>query len=188
VVYTFVNVQLHPKCPNLREWRLKLSLRDRRMVENMHRGMARSMLARSLRDPHIVVELDKSNAAGEYNPLVQEPVLLAARWLQAVWMQELMGIEFILVNKVGGWCPYNPRDVNGTVENEDGRWPDPIEGEVITVKRWPNAQHWYLSSNKDRVFMEGKFNTIEEAKRYARMFVEKDAQIRVVETPRSEEG
>ena len=67
---------------------------------------------------------------------------------------------------------YDESKIRTTVEREKMIWPSDEfdEEEVITISRWPRARHYYLSSNRDRVFVPSKYWDYKDAKRIAEQY------------------
>lgn len=50
-----------------------------------------------------------------------------------------------------------------TVESDNLYWDDYFDDEIVTISRWPKAKHFYLASNKGRIFVPDKYNTYKVA-------------------------
>lgn len=98
--------------------------------------------------------------SGPYNPL-----RLAAKWLQSVENCLLAGA--VLINSNGGLMPREGAVVLDSVESDKLDWPEKFEDEIITISRWEGAKHYYLSSNKGRIFVPDKYNEYADARRAA---------------------
>lgn len=147
LMYRFARCQTHPKCPDLQGWYLILEPNDIDTLMNLHKGVSCLYFHKFGVDPHIT----ESEIAGLYNP-----ILLTAKWLLTVEKYHLAGTT-IFVNSSGGILPPECAKVLGTVESQTMSWPNIYEDEVITICRWPEGRHYYLSSNKDRVFVPSKY-------------------------------
>ena len=77
----------------------------------------------------------------------------------------------MLVNSNGGMMPMAGATILDTVESEELIWPDRQDGERITLSRWPQGRHCYVSSTKNRVFIPLKYVSYEEALKVARRYV-----------------
>ena len=54
-------------------------------------------------------------------------------------------------------------------------WPEDTQKyEDISIGRFPDGGHYYLSSNMGRIFVPEKYNTYDEALTMARNYVEDD--------------
>jgi len=131
----------------------------------VHKGVAGLYFFKFGMDPHI--------QADEVRKFHYSPVRLAAMWLQTVEGYLLTG-EAILVNSNGGIMPLDGTIILDTVESTSLHWNDRFDDEIVTICRWPQAKHWYLSSSKHRVFIPGKYNSYDEARREALRYVPKD--------------
>jgi hypothetical protein len=155
MTYRFHLCQPHAKCPDLTGWYLEIRPDDAETVMKVHKGVAYLYFFKFGMDPHIQKD--------EVLRFHYGPVKLAARWLQTVEHYLLRG-EAILVNSNGGIMPLEDAIILETVESDNISWNDRFDDEVITLSRWPQAKHWYLSSSKhQRVFVPGKYDTYDEA-------------------------
>jgi hypothetical protein len=98
---------------------------------------------------------------------------MAAGWLEAVGKAGMRG-ETLIVNAVGGWSPLNEDQVCSEKQSERLAWPDYYEDEVITISKYelPEAHHYYLTSNKERIFIPCKYRTYEAAERAAHTYTD----------------
>jgi len=101
------------------------------------------------------------------------PIKLAAGWLLSVERFLVQG-EAVLVNANGGMMPLAGAMILDTVESDDPHWDDRYDDERITISRWPAGKHWYLSSNKGRVFCPAKYDSLDEARQEAMRYVPAD--------------
>ena len=165
--YRFHLCQPHAKCPDLTGWYLELRPDDAETVMKVHKGVAYLYFFRFGTNPHITpADLEKANELNVF----YNPVKLAAQWLCTVEHYLLRG-ETLLVNSNGGIMPMEGVKVLETVESENISWNDRFEDEQIVISRWPEGRHWYLSSNKHRIFVPGKYDRYEEARREALRYV-----------------
>lgn len=160
--YRFHRVQPHPKCPDLTGWYLELRPDDGDTIMAVHKGVCNVYFFRYGLDPH--VQQNETQRAF-YNPMK-----LASQWLVSA-ERYLMNGETILVNCNGGILPLAGAKILDTVETDDIAWDEQLDREEITISRWPNAKHWYLSSSKSRIFIPEKYNSYAEAEQVARRFV-----------------
>jgi len=98
------------------------------------------------------------------------PIKLAAGWLQTADKFLIEG-ETILVNVNGGMLSAKEVKILETVESDDIDWDVRYEDEKITISRWPEGRHYYLCSNKNRVFIPDKYNDYADALKAARRYV-----------------
>jgi hypothetical protein len=163
--YTFHKCQPHPKCPDLTGWYLELRPDDAATMMRVHRGVCCLYFFKFGMDPHIQKDEDQ---AARYNP-----IKLAAGWLASVERFMLAG-DTLLVNSNGGIMPMDGVKILDTVESDDLHWDDRFDDERITISRWPLAKHYYLASNRNRVFVPEKYNSYNEARRAALRYVPAD--------------
>ena len=101
--------------------------------------------------------------AGPYNPLH-----LAEKWVEVI--NRRLGEGPIVVNAVGGWLPKSAVIVLAEAKTEKMRWPA-IDDERITISHWPRGRHWYLSSDKGRIFVPDKYATYDAAREASLVYV-----------------
>ena len=160
-MYKFIRCQPHAKCPDLHGWYLILRPDDLDTLIRIHRGVCGLLYHK--------FGLDPRTPESEFLGMVCNPINLAAGWLVAVEKHLAAGIA-LAINSSGGWFPLSRMKI--LVEEESTRliWPDKYKNEVVTISRWPEGRHYYLSSNKNRVFTSGKHNTYKDALQVARMY------------------
>jgi len=146
-MYRFARCQTHSKCPDLQGWYLILKPEDVNTLMELHKGIANFYYRKFGMDPHLM----ESEMAMAYNPII-----LTAKWLRSIENFLLEGVT-LAINQTGGMMPLDSVKVLATVESEKMIWPTRYEDEVITISRWSEGRHFYLSSNKDRVFMPSKY-------------------------------
>jgi len=161
--YTFCLCQLHPKCPDLTGW--MLAIRPADPVETLmkvHRGVICLYYNKFGLDPHIQA---KEELRSLYNP-----IRLAAGWLQTADKFLIEG-ETILVNVNGGMMSAKEVTILETVESDDIDWDVRYEDEKITISRWPEGRHYYLCSDRSRMFVPDKYSSYDDALKAARRYV-----------------
>jgi len=161
-MYKFVRCQPHTKCPSLQGWYLVLEPADIETLMKLHKSIAGFYYHKFGLDPHIVQSVE----AFWYNP-----VRLAGMWLGSIEKYLAAGIT-LAVNSVGGMIPLDSVRVIAETETPKLIWPGGYRDEVITISRWSKGKHYYLSSNKDRIFVPGKHNTYANAVREAQMYTD----------------
>jgi hypothetical protein len=162
-MYRFARCQPHTKCPNTFGWYLILEPNDLDALMKLHKGIANLYFFKFGMDPHIKPDSEEG--------VLKNPVRLAALWLQSMEKFLIAGTT-VLVNSSGGMMPYDESKIRTAVEREKMIWPSDEfdEEEIITISRWPRARHYYLSSNKGRVFVPSKYWDYENAKRVAEQY------------------
>ena len=159
MTYKFLLCQPDKRFPDTQGWYLELRPGDLATLMEVHIGIARFYCAK-------------------FGPLTPEklgcnPLDLTARWVSIV-QQQLMADITLVIGSSGGWLPKSDVVVVAERESDKLVWPTVIEGETITLKRWPGGIHWYLCSSVDRIFAPNKHRTYEAAYEAARVFVSED--------------
>jgi len=168
-MYRFLRCQPHPKCPDLQGWYLEVCPDDTETVCELHCGVCHFYYIKFGMDPHLKRHLKPDSEEG----ILKNPIRLAAKWLQSVEHFLLRG-EAVLVNSNGGLMPRDGAIVLATVENDKMQWPEHWDDEVITISRWSEARHYYLASNKDRVFVPPKYVRYDDARHEALRYTPAD--------------
>ncbi len=159
--YRFVKIKVHPRIPDLFGWYLVITKDDINLFFDTHRHTAQSMFMKFHRDPHLYDQKTwkpVGDMADFYNP-----VRLSAGWLETA--EKAMGqYGVIYVNPAGGMI-YGTVEIVDEIENERLVFPTPPDPDLlITISRWGDGRHFYLSSKQRPVLSEqNKFNTIKEA-------------------------
>ena len=140
-------------------WFLEVRDDDPELVESLHTSIAAKYRAMFGEDSH-----------GKPGPA--NAVLLADKWLQSL-REELQRGE-VLVNPAGGFVAKRDLIVLEEIERDELIWPEHVADEIIVISKWPKGKHYYLSSNRDRVFVPEKFNTYQAARKIALKYVSAD--------------
>jgi len=117
--------------------------------------------------------LDPRAQKNETQKALYNPIKLAAGWFQNVERYLLAG-ETVLVNSSGGFMLMGGTTILETIESGDLHWDDRFDTETITIHKWPKGKHWYLTSNKNRVFIPEKHGSLTAARKAALRFVPAD--------------
>jgi len=163
--YRFHRCQPHAKCPDLQGWYLELRPDDAETMMRVHKGVAYLYFNKFGLDPHI--QKDETKKA------LYNPIKLATGWLQSVERYLLAG-ETLLVNCNGGIMPMDGTLILDTVQSDDLHWDDRFDSEIITIHKWPKGKHWYLTSNKNRIFVLEKHGSLTAARKAALRYVPAD--------------
>ena len=161
-MYEFARCSSDPRFPETQGWYLVLKPDDHDTLTLLHKGVARLYFSKFDMDPH----LSKSQLPGMCHPLQ-----LASKWLTTVAEQLFRG-HTLVVNSKGGWLPLESVEVLSTTTSEAMRWPTVYKKEAITISRWPEGRHYYLSSNKDRIFMPTKYTQYSDALTEAKIYTD----------------
>jgi hypothetical protein len=103
----------------------------------------------------------------------RNPIRLAELWLETVEKHRAAGTTLV-VNSCGGMLPLDSVEVITEAESEKMYWPRERGGfEEITISRWSQASHYYLSSDAGRIFVPPKYARYEDARRVAEMYTDK---------------
>jgi hypothetical protein len=143
---------------DLQGWYLEVRPDDLDPILDLHRGICYRLYGKFGMDPCIERHLKPDSEEG----VLKNPIRLAAGWLQSM-EKYLMAGETVLVNSNGGLMPLDGTTVLATIEKDAMEWPDHWDDEVITISRWPRGHHYYLSSNKGRVFVPPKYARYDDA-------------------------
>ncbi len=168
-MYTFELIQ-NGRCPSVQGWWLVVKPGEWGTVDLLHARITQSAF---LGGGH-QLPADESKMSASQKYAYANPVKVGAEWVQRVSSQIMDG-ETVYVNASGGWCLKGKQDkVLATESRSELSWPDTKDdlwqGEIITIKQWGDGIHWYLLSNKSRIF-DGKKNSLEAAKEVARQYV-----------------
>ncbi|MFA5344759.1 MAG: hypothetical protein WC315_00575 [Candidatus Omnitrophota bacterium] len=125
---------------------------------DLHLGVVSSYCTRFGRNPHA----DPTN--------IYNPVQLANQWT-AMLTKLLKQDGKVLVNSCGGFLPLTNIRILSWIDATKLRWPDIYADEIITISRWPEGRHYYLSSNHNRIFVPAKFSTYAGARELATVYV-----------------
>jgi hypothetical protein len=124
---------------------------------DLHIAVASAYYSRLKLDPHI-------DPTGPLNPRH-----LVEKWVDG-FNTILKAENVALVNSCGGILPPTNIRILSRLEIEKLRWPDSYDDEIITISRWPKGLHYYIASNKNRLFSPSKFNTYDEARDLALVY------------------
>lgn len=159
--YRFVRCQTHPKCPDIQGWYLVLEPDDLCTLDQVHKGVVHFYYFKFGLDPHI----EKSELAPLYNP-----ISLGAKWLCTASNYLFGEGTTLAINPSGGMTPLSDMIILAEVISDELVWPNHFEDEIIKISRWPKGQHFYLTSNKNRVFVPSKHKTYEQALKVAEKY------------------
>lgn len=162
-MYQFVRCQPNPRSPDLQGWYLVLRPEDLDTLMKLHRGVAQVYYWKFGMDPRIKPDSEEG--------VLKNPVRLAALWLGSV-EKFLSASTTLAVNCCGGMVPLDSVNVLATVDSELMVWPELFPDEIITITRWPEGQHFYLSSNKNRLFVPHKYPKYDDAHAMAQKYTE----------------
>lgn len=164
-MYRFVRCIPNPRCPDTRGWYLVLKPDDLETLMKLHKGVASFYFCKFGMDPH----LKPDSVEG----VLKNPVRLAALWLGTV--EKFLSVRTtLIVNSRGGMLPLNSVEIITEVKSEKMHWPCERGGsEKITISRWPQTNHYYLSSNMGRIFVPPKYAHYEDARTVAEMYSNK---------------
>lgn len=156
---------------NVEGWWLVLEASDLDTEMKVHRGVVAQAYHRFCRDPHMSEVVGNQRVAKNEIADMLNPARIGAGFLTTRW--KLGGV--VLVNSVGGMCPFDHRIVvHAELILDSLDWPQILEGEEIAVTQFPDGKHWYLKSNKGRIFDPIKFDTFRQAEKHAEKFVTRE--------------
>ncbi len=161
--YTFHLCQTHPKCPDLKAWYLQIGPTDPvDLLMKVHRGVIGLYYNKFGQDPHI--------QANELQRDLYNPIKLAAGWLATADKFLIQG-KTILVNFNGGIVTTDTVTILDTVQSDNLDWDIRYDDERVTISRWPEGRHYWLCSNKNRIFVPDKYVEYQDAYKAARRYV-----------------
>ena len=152
--YRFARCQVHPDFSDVQGWFLEVHGDDPQLLMALHKSITAKYCSMLGQDSH------------GYG---KDATRLAAAWLQAL-EQELHQGD-VLVNPAGGLVAKRDLIVLAEIKRRDLTWPEQFADEIITISKWPKRKHYYLCSNKSRVFVPEKFNTYRAARLTALRYV-----------------
>lgn len=167
--YHFAELSPDKRLPNLKGWYLRVAKEDVETFFAIHQAMAVRLYRKFILDPHLYGADGKPRS--ELASILNVPKL-GAQWCETAERLLAAG-GHIWVNIAGGMVPADGVLVHRTVESHDMQWPHVYADEVITLSQYPPpARHWYLASNKERLFVPVKHDTYEAAYQHALAFVD----------------
>ena len=155
--YRFARCQVHPAFDDVQGWFLEVQDDDHQLVEALHRSVTAKYCSMLGQDSH---------GCGA------DATRLAAAWLQS--LESALQEGEVLVNPAGGFVAKRDLIVLAEIQRRDLTWPEVFADEIITISRWPKGTHYYLCSNKGRVFVPEKFATYRAARLAAMRYVTAD--------------
>ena len=174
MIFHFVNTDI--RFPTMTGWYLEVTLNN---LLDAHKAVS-AMLWNTLgKDPHLVDQETKKprqdeRIGSQWLISFYYPAELSARWLETAEKFMAMSEGHLLVNFRGGFLlPANTRILH-TIESDTLLWPGQIKDERIVIRRWPQGKHYHLVSDKNRVFMPSKYDTLVEAMTIAKALVPED--------------
>ena len=163
-MYRFVRCIPNPRCPDTQGWYLVLTPDDLDTLMKLHNGITGFYFYKFGMNPH----LEPDSELG----VIMNPIRLAAKWITTVEKFLFAGTTLV-VNSCGGMLPIDSVEIVTEVESEKLYWPSELgDSETITISRWPQASHYYLSSDTGRIFVPPKYARYEDARRTAEMYTD----------------
>jgi len=155
----FVRCQVHPAFDDVQGWFLEVRDDAPELLAALEKAIAAKYRTMFGEDAH-----------GKPGPA--NATLLAATWLRSL-REELQEGE-VLINAAGGFVAKRDLIVLAEIERDDLTWPEDFADEIIVISKWPKGKHYYLCSNKERVFIPEKFHSYQAARKAARKYVSAD--------------
>lgn len=165
-MYRFVRCIPNPRCPDTQGWYLVLEPHDLATFMELHLGIANFYFCEFGSGGHPPKD-DQPDLGVPRNP-----IRLAELWLTTVEKYRTAGTTLV-INSRGGMLPLDSVEVVTEVESEKMCWPREGGREKITIARWPQMSHYYLSSNMGRIFVPPKYARYEDARLVAEMYTDK---------------
>lgn len=164
-MYRFARCIPNPCCPDTQGWYLVLTPHDLATFMELHLGIANFYFFKFGTGGPPPKEPDLG--------VPRNPIRLAELWLETVERFRIAGITLV-INSHGGMLPLDSVEVVTEVESEKMYWPRETGGrEKITISRWSQASHYYLSSDMGRIFVPPKYARYEDARMVAEMYSDK---------------
>ena len=155
MTYHFARCQVHPDY-DVQGWFLEVQRKDSQLRAALHKSIAAKYCSMLGEDSH-----GSGNAAR-----------FAAAWLQS--LESALQEGDVLVNPAGGFAAKRDLIVLAEIKRRDLTWPENFADEIITIAKWPKGKHYYLCSNRGRVFVPEKFATYRAARLSALRYVPAD--------------
>jgi hypothetical protein len=178
--YRFLRCQVHPAFDDVQAWFLEVrgddGDPDPELVAAIHDSIAAKYRTMFGEDCHGTFGPGASgpgtsghDTSGPGASRTGKAALLAADWLRSIETELQQGD--VLVNPAGGFVAKRDLVVLEEIESDDLTWPEHYADEIITISRWPRGKHYYISSNRGRVFVPEKFTTYRAARVAALKYV-----------------
>ncbi len=155
--YRFLRCQVHPAFADVQGWFLEVRDGDPQLLATLHRSISAKY--------HTMLGQD-SHGCG------RDATQLATVWLRS--LESALQEGDVLVNPAGGFAAKRDLIVLAEIHSRDLTWPEQFDDEIITISRWPKGKHYYLCSNKERVFVPEKYVTYQVAREAALRYVPAD--------------
>ena len=155
--YRFARCQVHPAFDDVQGWFLEVQGDDPQLLAALHKSITAKYCSMLGEDSH---------GCGA------DATRLAAAWLQS--LESALQEGEVLVNPAGGIVAKRDLIVLAEIKRRDLTWPEVLADEIITISKWPKGKHYYLCSNRSRVFVPEKFATYRAARLAAIRYVPAD--------------
>lgn len=170
--YTFVRVSPDHRIPQLQGWYLKVHKYDFELHDKLIKAMTNARAWKYFQNK------DNFESDGHTRTLVAEithPMKMCPRWVNTLHTL-FKENTYALVNHNFGLCNYpeHEADVHAEFESTEYAFPVLYDDELMTVSRWPEGEHWYVTSNKERIMVPEKHDTLEAAVKAAAVYVTED--------------
>ena len=155
--YRFARCQVHPAFADVQGWFLEVQGDDPQLVAALHKSITAKY--------HSMLGQDSHSCGAD-------ATRFAAAWLQS--LESALQEGEVLVNSAGGFVAKRDLIVLNEIKRCDLTWPECFTDEVITISQWPKGKHYYLCSNRGRVFIPEKYATYRAARLAALRYVPAD--------------
>jgi len=156
--YRFLRCQVHPAFADVQGWFLEVS-GDPELLAALRQGVLAKYRQMFGEDAH-------------GSPGASNAERLADNWLRS--LEEELEQGEVAMNPAGGFVAARDLIVLAEIESDDLIWPEHFADEIIVISKWPKGRHYYLSSNRERVFVPEKFHTYQAARGAALRYVPAD--------------
>jgi len=171
MIKPFVFLKIRPSASSkATEWVVLVEKNDIDLITVLRNALAAKLFLKFKKDPHLYENEVPQNLMS----VLYSPTRLIDGWSDT--MDRLLNNDnAVYINVNGGIVPKD-RSVKVVLREEKDEFAFPVtyEDEIIRVSCWKNGKHWYLSSNKDRIFVPEKFDTIAEATMESKKYVGED--------------
>jgi hypothetical protein len=164
--YTFVLCSPDARFPDYKDWYLKLT--DPKQIGDMHDMLTKVLDSKFGKDPHLFNQ--KTGEPVSSIAPIFHPSVLGAHWITtAISMFQQHGVVY--VGALGQMFPPVNFVIHTELEKAKLAFPTEDNSEIITITKWKDGLHYYLSSNKGRIFEVSRYSNYDSAFKEAKRHV-----------------
>lgn len=186
-MFTFVYYE-EKNIPKLKQWRYKVSLDDFKDIskstnfQSFFNEVIEKYFNRFVKDQHLFDQTVRPRC--EVAELLHPRKIFSDVYKNII--ESVLQGKTLLFNQVGGYIVMNDNiRILKEIKTETFEFPDMVE--IITISKYMDTPHYYLSSNMLRSFNPIKYNSYEKARKKALEYV-KEEQIKYSLKPPIREG